>query len=89
MWVILSSFPDTLYIFFQSENDEGEKAIKYAVDAGYRHFDTAFFYQNEAEVGKALREKIAEGVVRREDVFVVTKVSLFYRFCYHWVTITF
>lgn len=41
---------------------------------GYRQFDTAFFYENEDEVGQAIKEKIAEGVIKREDVFVVTKV---------------
>lgn len=50
--------------------------MKDAIDAGYRHFDTAYFYENEAEVGEAIREKIAEGVIKREDVYIVTKVSL-------------
>lgn len=50
-------------------------SVKIAIDAGYRHFDGAYVYKNEHEVGEALREKIAEGKVRREDVFYCGKVS--------------
>jgi aldehyde reductase len=53
-----------------------EQVVKDAIDAGYRHIDTALFYENEKEVGAAVRAKIAEGVIRREDVFVTTKVGL-------------
>lgn len=59
---------------FLSKEGEGVEAIKAAIDAGYRHIDTAYFYQNEKEVGEAIRAKIEEGVVRREDLFVTTKL---------------
>lgn len=48
--------------------------IKHAIDHGYRHIDTALFYQNEAQVGQAIREKIADGTVKRDEIFLVTKL---------------
>uniref|UniRef100_A0A8D0Q070 Aldo-keto reductase family 1 member D1 n=2 Tax=Sus scrofa TaxID=9823 RepID=A0A8D0Q070_PIG len=49
-------------------------SVKIAIDTGYRHIDGAFIYQNEHEVGEAIREKIAEGKVRREDIFYCGKL---------------
>lgn len=63
---------------FKVAGDAVEKAVKDAIDSGYRHIDTAFFYQNEVEVGRAIRNKIEEGVVERSDMFVTTKVSTFF-----------
>uniref|UniRef100_A0A8D8FF75 Alcohol dehydrogenase [NADP(+)] A n=2 Tax=Culex pipiens TaxID=7175 RepID=A0A8D8FF75_CULPI len=57
-----------------SREGEAIEAVKAAIDAGYRHIDTAYLYANEKEVGQAIREKIAEGAIKREDVFVTTKL---------------
>lgn len=52
--------------------------MKHAIDVGYRHFDGALVYFNEHEVGQAIRDKIADGTVKREDIFYCGKVKLFY-----------
>jgi 2,5-diketo-D-gluconate reductase A len=46
------------------------EAVRTALDAGYRHLDTAALYRNEAEVGRALRDS----GVDRDEVFVTTKL---------------
>ena len=51
-----------------------EDAVYAAIKAGYRLIDTARYYGNEAEVGRAVRRAIAEGVCSREDVFITTKL---------------
>jgi alcohol dehydrogenase (NADP+) len=45
-----------------------------ALQAGFRHFDCAERYRNERQVGEALHAGIAAGWVRREDLFVTTKL---------------
>ena len=53
---------------FRAKDQEVYQAVLHALDAGYRHIDTAVAYQNEEEVGKA----IADSSVPREEVFVTT-----------------
>ncbi len=49
-------------------------AVKSAIESGVRLFDTASAYGNEEEVGQAIREAIDEGLVTREELFVITKI---------------
>ncbi|XP_029809338.1 dihydrodiol dehydrogenase 3-like isoform X3 [Suricata suricatta] len=51
-----------------------EEAVMKAIDVGYRHFDSAYFYLNEEEIGRAIWKKIADGSVKREDIFYTSKL---------------
>jgi alcohol dehydrogenase (NADP+) len=49
-------------------------ATKYALEAGFRHFDCAERYRNEREVGEALQAGLAAGGMARESIFITTKL---------------
>ncbi|XP_072233402.1 aldo-keto reductase family 1 member D1-like [Leuresthes tenuis] len=50
------------------------EAVKLAIETGYRHIDGALVYFNEHEVGQAIREKITDGTMKREDIFYCGKL---------------
>ena len=58
-----------LGVWQMAEGRETEQAVEWALEAGYRHIDTATMYRNERSVGAAL----ARSGLPREDVFVTTK----------------
>ena len=60
---------------WKTEAGQAKQAVKDAIDVGYRHFDCAYCYEDEGEIGEALQESIAEGVVERKDLFITSKVS--------------
>ncbi len=53
-----------------SSDESVYNAVRSAIDLGYRHIDTAAFYQNEAPIGKAIRDS----GVSRDNLFVTTKL---------------
>lgn len=57
----LSYLQSFLLVTFQTTDNEGENVVKYAIDLGYRHFDTAFF-------------SIATNRRWAEDIFITTKL---------------
>lgn len=50
------------------------RAVLAALEAGYRHFDCSTMYKNEREIGEALQEAITRGTVKREDLFIASKL---------------
>lgn len=53
---------------------EAPAAVHEAIRAGYRHIDTAEFYQNEAGVGEGIRRGLRSEGLERSDLFVTTKL---------------
>lgn len=52
------------------ESEQCVESVLTAIDCGYRHIDTAYFYKNEMSVGKA----VARCGIHREDIFITSKL---------------
>jgi len=56
---------------WQLTGSQCQRAVRYALDVGYRHVDTATMYRNERDIGRAVRDS----GVPREEIFVTTKLA--------------
>ncbi len=59
---------------WKSEKDKTYQAIREAINIGYRHFDCAFIYENEIEIGRAIQDAITAGEVKREELWITSKL---------------
>lgn len=59
---------------WQIDGKDIERCVRAAIKAGYRHIDTAYAYGTEKELGKVLNELFDEGVIKREDIFITSKL---------------
>ena len=63
-----------IFSTWQSPKGAVGNAVQVAVRAGYRHIDGAWIYLNEEEIGEALEILFKEGVVKREEFFITSKL---------------
>jgi alcohol dehydrogenase (NADP+) len=59
---------------WKSAPGEVYAAVREAIRIGYRHIDCALVYGNEAEIGRALRDAIGEGQVKRNELWITSKL---------------
>ncbi|KAM7534261.1 hypothetical protein Aperf_G00000116871 [Anoplocephala perfoliata] len=68
------SIPQLGYGTLLAGTKEAIDSVKEAFDAGYRHIDTAMIYGNETETGIAIAESMKKHGLKREDIFITTKL---------------
>jgi len=59
---------------WQSKPGEVGRAVEHALTNGYKHIDCAMVYQNEPEIGESFAKVFGSGAVKREDVFITSKL---------------
>ena len=60
---------------WQMNGEVCERSVYDAIEVGYRHIDSAEAYRNEVDVGWAVKRAIDDGLVKREELFIATKIS--------------
>lgn len=68
------NMPKNGFGVYQISKEECEKCVIQAIEVGYRLIDTAQSYFNEEEVGNAIEKVINDGLVKREELFITSKV---------------
>lgn len=66
--------PKIGYGVYQISKEDCERCVLDAIQVGYRLIDTAQSYFNEEEVGNAVQKALNQGLVKREDLFITSKV---------------
>ncbi|KAJ7521847.1 hypothetical protein O6H91_19G071100 [Diphasiastrum complanatum] len=61
-------------VLLDGDQSQVVNAVLHAIKVGYRHFDTATLYGTEGALGEALAEAFKNGLVRREEVFITSKL---------------
>ena len=64
--------PDIGFGTYQLDFEQSYRSVRWALEIGYRHIDTATLYRNEKQVGQAIRDS----GISREEIFVTTKIPL-------------
>ena len=59
---------------YKLQGEDCVNIVRRAIELGYRHIDTASFYGNEEQVGRAVADAIAAGDVTREELFITSKL---------------
>ncbi len=59
---------------WRSGPGEVYQTVRWAIKLGYRHIDCAPIYGNEKEIGQALHDAVAEGDIKREELFIASKL---------------
>lgn len=70
----METMPPVGFGLWKIPQDDTANAVVEAVRAGYRHFDSAADYANEEQTGEGLAHAISEGLVKREDLWITSKL---------------
>ena len=75
MWCFKCGVNHVLFCstWLSSPGKAGE-SVKYALENGYTHIDCAHIYGNEAEIGENMSQVWKAGKVKREDIYIVSKL---------------
>jgi diketogulonate reductase-like aldo/keto reductase len=63
--------------WLSTDVDQLKTALRTALDSGYRYIDTAYLYKNEKIIGEVLEEYYKAGKLKREDIFITTKLPTY------------
>ena len=62
------------YGTWEAKGEQVYKGVRAAIKLGYRHLDCAWCYNNEVDVGRAIADELRAGTVKREKLFVTSKL---------------